>query len=142
MLELKIPENVSEIITKHIDELALAIVGSSELEELIDHHIDGCLRGEISPSYLVKMTHLPGSRHERNDIHVLGEHVSLKNVYITSRVMAVSPDLKQVQTYSGSIYNISDIKVFEPPQNLILHLCAALHSWRLGQYFGVLHVFY
>ena len=142
MKTLQIPETLREIITLHKDELALEIETPEILRLIAKAHLDGHLKGEIKPAYLISLTMNPGTSKEQKDIHVLGEHVSLRTAYSTSRIVAVSHDLKQVLTNSGSIYQISNLQSAEPSQALILHMCATLHYWRMGRYFGVLEVYY
>ncbi|SCA56665.1 conserved hypothetical protein [Candidatus Terasakiella magnetica] len=141
-MELQIPKTLSDVITQHKDELTLSITDIGKLKAMVDRRLDGQLRGEIRPSYLIELIWYPDSEKEKKDIHVLGEHVSLKSAYATSRIVSASLDLSKVRTLSGSIYNISNITTSEPPQNLLLHMCATLNCWRLGRYFGVLDVFY
>ncbi len=142
MLDLQIPKSLSDVITQNTDELALDLIDIDSLKKLAHDHLDGQLRGKINPAYLVEMTWHRDTAKERKDIHVLGMHAYLNVPYSTSRVVAISPDSSKVQTYSGSIYDISDIRTSEPSTDLLLHMCATLHFWRLGRYFGVLEVFY
>jgi hypothetical protein len=142
MIELHIPESLAEVITQNKDELVLSIEDVSTLSHLVDLAIDGRLMGEISPTYLLGLTYFPGTAKETKHIHALGVHKSQQCFYLTSRIVGISKDSFQLKTSSGSIYQISDIKTSEPPQNLILHLCHTLHFWRIGKHFGILEVFF
>ncbi len=142
MLEFHLPQSVDGLITTHRDELRLKVEELGAASHLISPFIDGNLRGEVSPAHLISLTFFPDTPKERRDIHLLGTHVSIRVPYCTSRIVGISEDLRQVKTYSGSVYQISDISSSEPTLGLLLHLCHTLHHWNLGRYFGVLEVFY
>ncbi|WP_417796539.1 hypothetical protein [Terasakiella pusilla] len=142
MTDLIIPKKIADIITCNRNDLALGIKDMSALSDRIDPQLDGNLRGEISPAYLISMTFFPNTVNEVTDFHILGEHVTLRTAYSTSRIVGMSEDRQQVKTQSGSIYQISGLESSEPPLPLLLHLCHTLHFWRLGKRFGVLEVYY
>jgi hypothetical protein len=142
MIDLQIPETVADIITQNKGDLTLSIEAINALSTLIDPVIDGYLMGEVSPAYLIGLTYFANTPKETKDIHVLGIHQIQDCAYATSKIVGVSPDFTQVQTKSGSIYQVSDLQTLEPPLPLILHLCHTLHFWGLGKHFGVLDVYY
>lgn len=142
MMNSIFPTSLTDVITQNKEDLILDAEDINVLRPMVTININGTLKGEINPTYLISFLWEPGTSKEERHIHLLGEHVSLKAPYMSSRIVAATPDLRQVRTHSGSIYKISDVQTSAPPPEFLLHLCYSMHYWQFGSYFGVLEVCY
>jgi hypothetical protein len=142
MKEFHIPETLSELVTKNKESLAIEQLQPKELKTLIKEDLIGYRKGTITDAYVISLTIDPTSCEPCTKIHILGRHEELSNSYITSQVVAFNEDLSIVQTKSGSLYKISSYVDEEISPQMIIHLCAFLHTWGMGKYFGIPHFYF
>lgn len=61
--------------------------------------------------------------------------------YMTSDVVSVDFANNFVLT-KNSLYEIGSKGEGEPDFHILLHICAVLHKWGVGNYYGIPHIFY
>lgn len=133
-----VPESIDSIITLHRENAALSVLDDEHIAFIPRVAIDRqmSVKGIIESWYVVRLD-IP-SEFFVGDI-VFGYRDG--RVFHTSHVAAISPETGLVVT-RNSVYKLGKMGEGEPDLALRLHVCNFLHSINLGEYFGVLNVFY
>lgn len=129
-------EPLSELIQRNRDKCKLDLATNEKLTSF-SGHIDTTLPPKklVDPYWFIHIQVMPGTIDAQNTVHLVGASV------ITSDVVLIDWQKKLVRT-RNSFYAIGDAGSSDVPLEIKLCVCAGLHSWNVGSYLGVLHVFY
>jgi hypothetical protein len=135
-IEALVPKSLDDIIRKNRDRAQIYLSTPGELAALaapgliVDRQasIKGVLR-EWS-FVTLKVGRVPG-------VILMGHNVTVGQSWGTSVVAGIADDL--VRTRSGSLYRVDGPSTDQPD---LLHLCAMLWTWGVGESLGVPHIFY
>jgi hypothetical protein len=137
-----IPVHLSEVITRNHHQLKLSVVFPLNAENLENDLLGGYHMGTIRHAHLIGFNWNPDKNADPPAIHILGWHEEIQTVYLTSRVEVIKLDYTVAQTRSGSMYQIGSYGDGNISERDLVHLCAVMHQWRLGDHFGVPKICY
>ncbi|VVC82475.1 hypothetical protein [Sideroxydans sp. CL21] len=133
-----VPESIDSIITLHRENASLSVLDDAHIAFIPNVAMDRqmSVKGMIEGWYVVRLD-IPSK------LFIADIMFGYKNgrVFRTSPVVAISPEAGLVVT-RNSVYKLGTKGESEPDLALRLHVCNFLHSINLGEFFGVLHVFY
>lgn len=138
-LEKLVPKSLDDVVRKNRDQLRLAIASQDEL---------GALAADISATngrhtiirWQFVVMHVTTNRGPATSLRLFGWAEEVRESWSTSNVTGIDLTNGLVRT-ANSVYRISGPRAMDDELDL-LHVCASLHSWGLGEYFGVPHIFY
>lgn len=138
-LKKLVPKSLDDVVRKNRDQLRLAFATQEELEALAADIPATNIRHTITRWQFIVM-HLATSRGPAISVRLFGWAEEVRESWSTSHVTGVDLANGLVRT-PNSVYRISGPRAMDDELNL-LHVCASLHFWGLGEYFGVPHIFY
>lgn len=134
-LESLIPSSLDEVIRRNRDRARLYFSTPEELaalaacsDSVFGRHIKGVLRDWTLVT--LNIVDKPG-------VILLGYNTTVGQTWATSLVTGIAGN--RVLTRSGSLYQLDGPSSDDPD---LLHLCAQIWNWGLGNYLGVPHIFY
>ena len=135
-----VPKLLGDIIRANRDHAELRLAKTSEINALVDS-IDSTLgaKDEIGNW---RMVSLVNKENQTAQLLLIGDSMSRRHPAITSPILSIDFARGLVLTKSRSIYKLGDRGLGEPPEEDLLCLCAALHSWGSGEALGVPHISY
>lgn len=139
-LEQCIPKSLDEIIRERRDICSLRLSTSKDFASLkpMVSMLDSVkqIRATLNEWRIVCLT-LPSEK-----FHILtGINESTNNAWATSALKSIDFKNNLVLT-DNSIYRLGSKGEGEPDLSIRLHICYCLHSWGLGDKFGVPRIFY
>ncbi len=138
-LKKLVPKSLDDVVRKNQDQLRLALATQEELETLAADISATNVRHIITCWQFVAM-HATTNRGPVMSVRLFGWAEEVRESWSTSDVTGVDLTNGLVRT-ANSIYRISGPRAMVDELDL-LHVCASLHSWGLGEHFGVPHIFY
>jgi len=139
-LDSLIPKTLDAVITQHREHADLHIAAARDLEPLraiIPH--DEHLVQNVERWTLVTLDWHPPHDEHRVWTVLLGYNRSKGAEWHTSKLERYDPGSGCLITHSGTLYRVVGPSSNEPD---LLRMCAVMHGMRVGEYLGVLHIFY
>lgn len=133
-----IPQELDQIVTQNRDKMQLVYATTEDLSRIQESLTITHLKGTLSEAFLYKRVFLTmdsevlclvGFNEDRLPLH-------------TSTIVAFDVSNQVALTANGSYYKIHSMKAGAPRMHLLLHICYMFHLDGVGDYFGVLSVFY
>lgn len=138
-LERILPTGIDDIVRANRDKLRLALATGDELKALETPIADASVKHQLA-GWNVLMLHATTASGQVSSPRLIGRAVDSGESWITSHVVGIDFERGLVQTKS-SLYRTIGPQADEKDTDL-LRICAAMHEWRLGTYYGVPHIFY
>ena len=138
-LQELLPKSIDDVVRENRDKLRLALATEDELKALETTIADVSVRHQLE-GWNVLMLHATTASGQVSSPRLIGRVVDSGESWITSHVVGIDFGRGLVQTKS-SLYRIIGPRADETDTDL-LRICAAMHEWRLGDHYGVPHVFY
>lgn len=134
-----LPRGLDDIIRENRNELRLALATEAELKALETTIADAPVRHRLV-QWNVLVLHATAANGQTSSPRLIGRVVDTGESWMTSHVVGIDFEQGLVQTRS-TLYGIMGTRAAEKDTDL-LHICAALHRWGLGERFGVPHFVY
>ncbi len=134
-----VPKHLDEVLRKNRDQMRLAFATPEEIQELSADVSGTSVRHTLTRWQFVVM-HVTQGGSPLRSVRLFGWADDIGESWSTSNVTGIDMSTGLVRT-ANSTYAIAGPRAPEAELDL-LHVCASLHQWRLGEYFGVFHVFY
>lgn len=134
-----IPKRLDEVLRKNREQMRLALATAEEIQELSAEVSETYVRHTLSRWQFVVM-HVTNGASPAKSVRLFGWADDIGESWSTSNVTGIDLSHGLVRT-ANSTYAIAGPRATEAQLDL-LHVCASLHQWRLGEYFGVPHIFY
>jgi hypothetical protein len=134
-----IPKSLDDIIRANRDQGRLSLASTAEFKALAVDLEAGCVRHTLSHWQIVVL-HITMAGEIESSPLLVGRVLRTGQSWMTSHVRGI--DLKRglVKT-ANSLYRLEGERVGEEELDLI-HICATLNYWGIGQHFGVPRFFY
>lgn len=135
-----IPQSLDDIIRENREHVELLLSTEEEISTLV--------RPIANPPSLKdtiddwRMISLVDKGQARTSVLLLGNSQKNHSAWITSPVLEVDFDQMVVLTRSGSLYQLGSRGNGQPTRDQLIHVCATLHTWGLGEFLGAPHFFY
>jgi len=134
-LEAWMPKSLDDIIRKNREHFQLYDSTEEELAALEQtREIVGSPTGTLSSWGFITLRGPKASY-----VHLVGIHIEKQCDWMTSPILAVSPDRQQAWTRSGSRYVLSGPRTTE---HSLSNICAVLNTWGHGPQLGVPEFFF
>lgn len=134
VIKALIPKSLDDIIRKNRDQLRAYLSTAAELEALRESIPVVHVKSEISHWAFITFRFTTSGM---SPVYLTGYNLRGRCSWMTSHVIAIDGDL--VATKSGSTYRL----VGEKSDDLdLLHICATLNTWGVGQKYGVPEFFF
>ena len=133
-----IPQELDQIVTQNRDKMQLVYATTEDLSRIQESLTITHLKGTLSEAFLYKRVFLTmdsevlclvGFNEDRLPLH-------------TSTVVAFDVANQVALTANGSYYKIHSFKTGAPSTHLVFHICYMFIRDGVGDYFGVLPVYY
>lgn len=138
-IEKLIPKSLDAIFRANRDTGRLGLASNAELRQLAISLDAGAERHTLT-HWQVIMLHITAAGASIASPRLVGRVRGSGESWITSHVTGVDLNNGLVQT-ANSLYRIEGERVGEDELDLI-HICAALNTWGIGQHFGVPEFFF
>lgn len=133
------PQNLDDIVRINRDKLRLALATDEERKSLESVISETPVRHTLT-HWQILMLHATDNGLQKTSPRLIGRLQESGEPWITSNVTGIDVSKGLVQT-ANSTYQIDGTPANEEDIDL-MHICASLHLWGLGQFFGVPHIFY
>lgn len=134
-----IPKHLDDVLRKNRNQMRLALATSEEIQELAADVPETHIRHSLSRWQFVVM-HVTNGASPAKSVRLFGWADDIGESWSTSNVTGIDLSRGLVRT-ANSTYALAGPRATEEQLDL-LHVCASLHQWRLGEHFGVPHIFY
>lgn len=139
-LEALFPKSIDEIIKMHRDECSIRLSSDADFEKLesmvSSMSVQKPIRATIDEWRIICVLDK-----DRKFLFLTGIHRAEGYPFMTSDIVSVDFASNLVLT-KNSLYQLGGKGEGEPERDILLHICTTLHRWGVGEYFGILHIFY
>lgn len=139
-LEDIFPKSLDEILKKHRDECSIRLSSEADFENLepmvASMSVQKPIRATINEWRIICVLDK-----DRKYLFLTGTLKANGHPYMTSDIVSVDLANNLVLT-KNSLYQLGGKGDGEPRFHILMHICAMLHSWGVGEYYDVPHVFY
>ena len=139
-LKKMIPKSLDDIIRLQRDTFRLEMASSLDLDLVAGEVPHTWLTRELGTAYFYKRISSIGPT--QKEVLTLVAYDRNGHPYHTSRIVHFDRSRMRVLTSSQSIYSISNISNEEPPEQLLMMICAMFWKDGIGEVLGVPHFFY
>jgi hypothetical protein len=146
-LERMIPRSLEDIVRKSRDQFQIALATAEELAVLAAAIEAGPIRDTIADWRIIAFRAIglavdaQTEAVSRSRLSLLGRAAGMRCPWITSEVTEIDIDGRLVRT-RNSLYRLGARGEGEPPQEDLICVCAATHSWGFGRLIGAPAFFY
>lgn len=134
-----VPKHLDDVLRKNRDQMRLAFATPEEIQELSADVYETSVRHTLTRWQFVVM-HVTHGGSPLKSVRLFGWADDIRESWSTSNVTEIDLSHGLVRT-ANSTYALAGPRATEEQLDL-LHVCASLHQWRLGEHFGVPHIFY
>lgn len=135
-----IPKNLDDIIRRNRSRMRLQMASSRDLELAAGEVPHSWITGELGTVYFYKRIGSLGVV-EREVLTLVGYDRN-GDPYHTSSVIYFDHMRMRVLTQSRSVYSIKEISYQEPPEDLLMMICAMFWKDGAGEALGIPYFFY
>lgn len=135
-----VPKSLDDIIRLHRDRIRLEMASSRDLELAAGEVPHSWITAELGKVYFYKRIGSFGT--VQKDILTLVGYDRNGDPYHTSSIIYFDHMRMRVLTQSRSIYSIKEISYQEPPEDLLMMICAMFWKDGAGEALGIPHFFY
>jgi hypothetical protein len=146
-LEKLIPQSLGDVVRQNRHLVQIGLATPEELAERAATIASGQAKDTINGWRMIafRIPRPPADKQlglfEKCRLSMIGWAVELRCVRITSHVLRIDVGNGLVQT-RNSLYRLGVRGEGEPSRDELIHVCAALNSWGLGQDLGVAEFFF
>jgi hypothetical protein len=146
-LEQMIPKSLDDVVRKSRGQFQIGLATAEELTLLAATIGDGPIRDTIAEWRIIAFRAIGlavgAQTHavSRSRLLLLGRAAGMRCPWITSAVTGIDLDGRLVRT-QNSVYRLGARGEGEPPQEDLICVCAATHSWGVGKLIGAPAFFY
>jgi hypothetical protein len=133
-LKQLLPKSLDDIIRTNRDKVQLYFSRDDEIEALRRPLLDGQIKAQVSDWAFIT---LHFSESQDSLTYLVGFNQTAHCGWMTSFVTGIGHGM--VTTKSGSIYELVGASTQDVD---LVHICATLHKWGVGQSLVVPHIFY
>lgn len=137
-VEAALPKSLYDIIRQDRERYLLAMAMDEDLALLAGEADGGPIRDTLDDWRVVL---LRDAQHGQAAAFLVGESQRRGGRWGTSPILAIDLGRGRART-QNSIYGLGRRGIGEPPLKHLLHVCALLHGWGIGDPLGVPHVSY
>jgi hypothetical protein len=138
-LDNLIPKALDCVITLNRSHAELRIATAADLEPLREVVPKHDFAEDIECWTFITLDWHPPERPRQILIALFGYNVDRHQAWNTSQIMRYDENTGCVRTKSGSTYRMVGESSAKPE---LLRVCAWVHSARIGEHLGVMHIFY
>lgn len=129
-----LPQSLDDVIRANRDKVQLYFSREDEIDSLRRPLLDGQIKAQVSDWAFIT---LHFSESQDSLIYLVGFNQTAHCSWMTSFITGIGHEM--ITTKSGSIYELVGASTLDVD---LMHICATLHKWGVGQSLGVPHIFY
>lgn len=130
-----VPKSLDDIIRKNRDKLKCQVAVDDDLLKVAGEITEPEVTAELGQVYFYKRVSLVPTL--KKEVLTMVGYTLDGLSYHTSEIKRFDSKRMRVVTNSGSIYTFREIGSGEPPEDLLMMICAQFHKDGAGSYLGV-----